>query len=894
VWAPQTVHGEEPAVMLGGNLPVSARSNPVAPDADRVARLESELAEAIDQQAATSQVLGLMGHSDLALRPVFETVVRHAVRLCGADCGYVYQLDGDLYRIAFIVGGSQEYREYMERHPVKQGPETLVGRVGLERRIVQIPDVLADPIYRWPTGRELGGYRTMLGAPMLVGDRVVGVLILWRLEVDPFGDRTIDLLTTFAAQAAIAIRNVELFQQLEQRSAQLARSVDELRALGEISQAVSSSLDLGQVLTTIVGRAAELSGADGGSIFEFDAEAEDFVLRACAGTSDELVRALREIRIGLQGTFMGGAAAAGEVHQAPDLDAEPPDPHINALRAHGWRSMVVLPLRREHEIFGALVVRHTVPAALPTETVNLLETLAGQSVVAIHNARVFRELELKTRELEVASQHKSEFLASMSHELRTPLNAVIGFSDVLLDRMFGELNERQDEYVRDIRDSGRHLLELINEILDLSKVEAGQMELDLDPVSLAELIEHGVAMVRERAAHHGISLECDIEPTLGRTQADERKLKQVILNLLSNAVKFTPGGGSVTVDARRVGDEAHVRVRDTGIGIAADEQERIFEAFQRGGRAARTSTEGTGLGLTLSKRIVDLHGGRLWMESEPGVGSTFSFAIPLLPAVAASGEPIAEAEAATSGSVLIVEDDDRSAALLRVYLENAGYAAAIARDGEEGLKLARRLEPAAVILDVLLPRLNGWEVLAQLKSDPATSAIPVVIVSMIDDQGAGFALGAADYLVKPVDAASLLDALGRCVAPRRDRRTLVAIDDDPVDLDLLEAVLAPEGWRVLRAGGGEEGIRVVRRVRPAVVVLDLLMPDVDGFEVVERLRADPAVNDVPIVVLTSKDMTRADHDRLAGQISYIAQKGTLPRAELVDLVGRLVGGKDDR
>jgi signal transduction histidine kinase/CheY-like chemotaxis protein len=873
---------------------MSARSNPVAPDGDRVARLESELAEAIERQTATSQVLEVIGRSDFRLERVFETVVRHAVSVCGADCGYVYQLDGDIYRIAFIVGGSERYREYMQRQPVQQGPETLVGRVGLERRIVQIPDVLADPIYRWPTGRELGGYRTMLGAPMLVGDRVVGVLILWRLEVDPFGDRTIDLLTTFAAQAAIAIRNVELFQQLEQRSAQLARSVDELRALGEISQAVSSSLDLGQVLTTIVGRAAELSGADGGSIFEFDAEAEDFVLRACAGTSDELVRALREIRIGLQGTFMGGAAAAGEVHQAPDLDAEPPDPHINALRAHGWRSMVVLPLRREHEIFGALVVRRTVPAALPTETVNLLETLAGQSVVAIHNARVFRELELKTRELEVASQHKSEFLASMSHELRTPLNAVIGFSDVLLDRMFGELNERQDEYVRDIRDSGRHLLELINEILDLSKVEAGQMELDLDPVSLAELIEHGVAMVRERAAHHGISLECDIEPTLGRTQADERKLKQVILNLLSNAVKFTPGGGSVTVDARRVGDEAHVRVRDTGIGIAADEQERIFEAFQRGGRAARTSTEGTGLGLTLSKRIVDLHGGRLWMESEPGVGSTFSFAIPLLPAVAASAEPIAEAKAATSGSVLIVEDDDRSAALLRVYLENAGYAAAIARDGEEGLKLARRLEPAAVILDVLLPRLNGWEVLAQLKSDPATSAIPVVIVSMIDDQGAGFALGAADYLVKPVDAASLLDALGRCVAPRRDRRTLVAIDDDPVDLDLLEAVLAPEGWRVLRAGGGEEGIRVVRRVRPAVVVLDLLMPDVDGFEVVERLRADPAVNDVPIVVLTSKDMTRADHDRLAGQISYIAQKGTLPRAELVDLVGRLVGGKDDR
>jgi CheY-like chemotaxis protein/anti-sigma regulatory factor (Ser/Thr protein kinase) len=506
---------------------------------------------------------------------------------------------------------------------------------------------------------------------------------------------------------------------------------------------------------------------------------------------------------------------------------------------------------------------------------------------------VFRELEHKTRELEVASQHKTEFLASMSHELRTPLNAVIGFSDVLLDRMFGELNERQDEYVRDIRDSGRHLLELINEILDLSKVEAGQMELDLEPIVLADLIEHGVAMVRERAAKHRISLASDIEPSLGMAEADERKLKQVVLNLLSNAVKFTPDGGSVTVYARRVGDEAQVSVRDTGIGIAEDEKDRIFEAFQRGGRASRTSTEGTGLGLTLSKRIVDLHGGRLWMETELGVGSTFSFAIPMLTGSAAAAERPPEAEPAAGGSVLIVEDDHRSAGLLRVYLEDAGYAVAIARDGIEALEVVRQVAPAAVILDVLLPRLNGWEVLAQLKSDPATSAVPVVIVSMVDDQGAGYALGAADYLVKPVDRASVLEALARCIAPGRDRRTLVAIDDDPVDLDILEAVLAPEGWDVVRASGGEEGVRVVRRVRPAVVVLDLLMPDVDGFDVVERLRADPVVDDVPIVILTSKDMTQTDHARLAGRISYIAQKGSLPKAELVDLVDRLVGGKDE-
>ena len=860
-----------------------------------VDRLTADLADAIEQQTVTSEVLQAIGRSASEVQPVFETVVRHAVRLCAADAGTIYQLEGDVFQVAVAVGGSAEYRRYIQEHPVPRGAGTLVGRVELERRTVQITDATTDPEYQWRKARELGGYRTMLGVPMLETDGVVGVIVLWRAHVDPFDERTVGLVTTFAAQGVIALRNVRLFQELERRSKQLSSSVDELRALGEVSQAVSSSLDLDEVLTTILTRAAELSGADGGSIFEFEPATAEFVLRTCTGTSEALVHSLHQVRIGLDETFIGQAAATGEVRQAPDLDVETRDPHVDALRSHGWRSMVAVPLRRGDEIIGALIVRRHVRGALPAETVDLLETLASQSVVAIHNARVFHQLEQKRSELEVASQHKSDFLASMSHELRTPLNAVIGFSDVLLDRMFGELNEKQDEYVRDIRNSGRHLLELINEILDLSKVEAGQMELDLDAVSIPELIAHGLAMVRERAVGHGISLAREVGDEVDTAVADELKLKQVFVNLLSNAVKFTPDGGAVTVTARRVDDEVQVSVSDTGIGIAAAEQERVFEAFQRGGRAARTSTEGTGLGLTLSKRIIDLHGGRLWMESEPGVGSTFSFSIPLDPGSDAPGDRPAEPSepAAVPGDgragVLVVEDDRRSADLLRVYLEDAGYAVSIARDGVEGLELAGRLHPAAVILDILLPRLNGWDLLAQLKSDPATSDIPVVIVSMTDEQGAGFALGAADFLVKPVDRTRLLSALSRCVSPPREPRTLVAIDDDPVDLDLLEATLAPEGWRVVRASGGEEGVRAVRKERPAVVVLDLLMPDVDGFAVVEQLRADPLVGDVPVVVLTSKEMTSADRARLAGQISFLAQKGTFPQAELVSLVRRVAG-----
>ena len=464
---------------------MAAEQEPGAPVDPSVAQITRDLAEAIEQQAATSEILDVIGRGQLELQPVFETVVRHAVRLCRADAGMVYQRDGHVYRLAYLLGGPDAYRAEIEDRPIAQDPGTVVGRVGLERRTVQIPDVLADPDYQWHRARDLGGVRTLLGVPMLVDQRVLGVITLWRDEVDPFDEQTISLANTFAAQGAIAIQNVQLFQELQQRGRDLARSVDELQALGEVSHAVSSSLDLDEMLTTIVTQAVRLSDTDGGSIFEFDPQTSAFEVRTCVGTSEELVEDLRALRIHLDETFVGRAASGGQPLQAPDLDLEQLDAHTEALRRHGWRSLLAVPLMREDEILGALVVRRTAPGEFSQETCDLLETFASQSAVAIHNARLFRELEVRTGQLEIASQHKSEFLASMSHELRTPLNAVIGFSEVLLERMFGDLNERQDEYLRDIRSSGRHLLELLNEILDLSKVEAGRMELELQPRSLA-------------------------------------------------------------------------------------------------------------------------------------------------------------------------------------------------------------------------------------------------------------------------------------------------------------------------------------------------------------------------------------------------------------------------
>jgi signal transduction histidine kinase len=600
-------------------------SGTAAVELERLSRDRSEL---LELQTATSDVLEAIGRSGFELEPIFETVVRHAIHLCKADAGLIFTHERDHYRLAWISGGSPEYRSELAARDVPVGRGTLVGRVGLERRPVLLPDVLADPDYEWTEAQRLGGFRTILGVPMLSEDEVIGVISLWRRNVDPFAAREIEVATTFAAQGAIAIRNANLMQQLELRTRELTRSVDELEGLRHVGEAVSSSLDLHEVLSTIVAHAVQLSGTEGGSISEFNDDAEAFEVRAAFGTSDELLAALRATRIGLRETLVGRATLTRTPVVVEDLAAVPPDPHLAELARAGWRSMLAVPLVREDRILGTLVVRRRAPGGFPQRTIELMETFASQSALAIQNARLFQELARKSAELEVASRHKSEFLASMSHELRTPLNAVIGFSDVLLDRLFGDLNPKQEEYIEDIRESGRHLLELLNDILDLSKVEAGKMQLELATTSLREALEHGVAMVSERATRESMSLHLAVADDVDVVVADPLRLKQVILNLLTNAVKFTPSGGRVEARAERVGDEIRVSVEDSGIGIAQSDYERIFEAFQQGRRDVSASAEGTGLGLTLSKRIVELHGGRLWVDSRVGHGSKFTFSIP--------------------------------------------------------------------------------------------------------------------------------------------------------------------------------------------------------------------------------------------------------------------------
>jgi signal transduction histidine kinase/ActR/RegA family two-component response regulator len=715
------------------------------------------LQDAREQSLASREILLALGREAGGSEQILDTIVERAARLCRADAAQLYLLDGDVFRLSRMSGEvPEEFRRYLPDHPVERSRATLLGRVALDRRTQQIEDVLADPDYGRQDLQRLAGFRVLLSAPMLLGDEVVGVLSMWRTRVAPFSERDMSLLDEFAAQAAIALRQFDLMKSLEARGTELASKVAQLEALRDVGDAVGSSLDPDAVLNSIVSNAVRFTNADGGSIMEYDERADAFVVRAAYGSGQALLNRLRDITIRRDATLVGRAASEQRPLQVADLSQVPLDPHLEALYRDGWQSMLAIPMLRGDLIVGVVVIRRRTVGAFPDDMVEFLQTFAAQSSIALLNARLFRELETKSAELEVASRHKSEFLASMSHELRTPLNAVIGFSEVLIDRMFGELNDRQDEYVHDIWNSGRHLLELLNEILDLSKVEAGQMVLEPRTFNAEQAIEAAVSLVRERAARHTISVSVVIDEDVDTLEADELRFKQVLLNLLSNAVKFTPDGGSVDVHAARADDELVVTVSDTGLGVPPEDRARIFESFQQGGRGVARE-EGTGLGLTLTRRIIELFHGRLWLESEVGMGSTFGFAIPVRRRAVEGAESAAPESARPT--VLLVDDDRASLDLMSAYLEGLGLRLERATDGVEALRLTRQLRPAALVLDIRMPRLDGWQVLDRLRDDPETAGIPIVVASVVDDRARGLALGALAYLQKPVSRDDLLTAL---------------------------------------------------------------------------------------------------------------------------------------
>ena len=623
------------------------------------------LQEALGHQTVTSNFLRKLNQATFDLQSTLETLVEHATHLCGATGGLIFTLEEGAFRWVAHHGAPEEFLRHLRENPIHPGRGGLVDRTALECRPVQIPDVLADPEYRLLEAQRAGGYRSVLGIPLLREGSPIGVITVYRTEVRPFTDKEIELLTSFADMAVTAIEKVRLFGELKSRTEELARLVEELRALSATTQAVNSSLDLNAVLCAIAEQACKLCKADAGLITELVEPSREF--RPCAtwNVRPEFVRqVLAAPPTWGKGASGQSAASRGPV-QIPDVLAAEGYPWREVIAGEGYRAILSVPLLRDGRAIGTIAVARRTPGAFADRFVGLLTTFANQISIALEHARLFRELQDKAALLEEASRHKSSFLASMSHELRTPLNAIIGFSEVLLDPSLAVSEAERQQFLTDILSSGKHLLKLINEVLDLAKIEAGRMELHLASTDLAELLEQVRSTTRPLAARKSIGFSAECDPAIRPFPMDAARIRQVLLNLVGNALKFTPEGGQVWVTARRVDDGrggelqrsrgaeeqrrtgaaedaplplgssaplqfVEVSVRDTGPGIPPEDHERIFLEFQQAEAAAAASKpEGTGLGLTLTKRFVEMHGGRIWVTSTVGHGATFTFTLPL-------------------------------------------------------------------------------------------------------------------------------------------------------------------------------------------------------------------------------------------------------------------------
>ena len=659
------------------------------------------------------------------------------------------------------------------------------------------------------------------------------------------------------------------------------------------------------------------------ALYAFDEWRGRFRCEAAHGLSSDVPR---EFALG-EG-LLGQAAQAGvtTILDATSLTLQ------TGLADFGPAQVLMVPVGYQERRLAVLVLAAS--TALDDSELAFVERLAATLGAALYNLRQYGDLKLlaeqlrassdeiasKNVQLEEGSRMKSEFLANMSHELRTPLNAIIGFSEVLRDGLLGELSAQQKDYIGDIFNSGNHLLTLINDILDLSKVEAGKMTLELAPLPLASLVRAALQIVREKAMAHHLRLLAEVADDLGEVWLDERKTKQILYNLLSNAVKFTPNGGEVHVAARRVGREAvavsvaggafehylELTVRDTGIGISAADQARLFQPFTQIDSSLARRHQGTGLGLAMVKRLAELHGGAVALHSEPDEGSTFTVWLPWRsegeqPAgTAAQPAPASRREgtAKPDGSqplALVVEDDDQAAEILRLQLEIAGFRVVRAVTAEAALELANREPPDLVTLDILLPGMDGWEFLARFKHHPQLAAVPVVIVSIVAERNRGMSLGAAQVLQKPVsreEMALALENIGFSVG-KGAPHTVLVVDDDPKAVQLFTAQLTAVGCRVLSAFGGQEGIDMARQRQPDLIVLDLMMPEVNGFDVVEALKRDATTASIPIIIVTAKQMAAEERARLNGDVLKVIEKSDFNHGRFIGEVRRAMASKEN-
>jgi signal transduction histidine kinase len=582
----------------------------------------ADLGEALDQQTATSKVLEVISRSAFDLQAVFETVVESSVRLCGADRAFIFRFDGELLRMtAALNNASQEWREYLAQHPTRPGRDSAAGRAALERRTVHIPDVQVDQEYTFGA-KNVEKVRTVLAVPILKGEDLLGVVVIYHLEVRPFTEKQIALIETFADQAAIAIDNVRLLDELRQSLEQQTATADMLKLISR------STFDLKSVLDTLVESAARLCAAD---ITTISREKDGhYHVVAAYGFPPGLQDYYETMPIESgRGSLFGRILFERKPVQIVDVLADPEYAMRELQKRAGFRTVLGVPLLRDGVPIGLLSVNRTTVRPFTDKQIEIVTAFADQAAIAIENVRLFDEIQDKSRQLEEASQHKSQFLANMSHELRTPLNAILGYTELMADGAYGEPSEKMLGILKRLEANGKHLLGLINDVLDLSKIEAGQLMLELSDYCIQDIAQTVRSTLEPLASDKKLGFKVEVAPQLPPGHGDGRRLTQVLINLVGNAIKFTDAG-EVAIKAEANNGSFHVSVRDTGPGISSADQARLFQEFQQADNAITKKKGGTGLGLAISKRIIEMHGGRIWVESQPGQGSTFTFTLPVV------------------------------------------------------------------------------------------------------------------------------------------------------------------------------------------------------------------------------------------------------------------------
>jgi signal transduction histidine kinase/putative methionine-R-sulfoxide reductase with GAF domain len=599
-------------------------------------RLLNELRESLQQQTATADVLKVISRSTFDLQTVLDVLVESAARLCEASNAFIFQRDGELYRLAANYGSSPEFEAFGKEHPIAPGRGALVGRAALAGETVHIPDVLADPEYTYTEGQKVGGYRTNLGVPLLREGVPIGVFTLMRPIVKPFTEKQIELVTNFAAQAVIAIENTRLLNELRQRTADLSEALEQQMATSEVLKVISSSPgELESVFQAVLENATRICGARYGMLFRFDGKMFHFASEV--GTPAELAEFQNQ-----RGPFQ--PQAGGLLHRAMvtkqvihNEDDTTEAVRMPSSKLGGARSILGVPMLKGDALIGAIVIYRQEVRRFTDKQIDLVKNFASQAVIAIENARLLNELRARTAELEdkslqleVASENKSQFVSSMSHELRTPLNAIIGLTEMMVKNAARFGTEKAQEPLQRVNRAGTHLLGLINQVLDLSKIEAGKLELNPQTVQLAPLIDEVVGTARQLAQQNKNRLVVHAQENLGALTVDPLRLRQILLNLLSNACKFTKEG-EVKLQVRRMADGRDVielSVSDTGIGMTPEQQAKLFEEFTQADATTAQRFGGTGLGLAIARKLARMMGGDVTVTSEPGKGSVFTLRLP--------------------------------------------------------------------------------------------------------------------------------------------------------------------------------------------------------------------------------------------------------------------------